>query len=175
MSCLEQDDPARCLVPDHPVSQLEMDDLACCLVPDDPVPGRMIVSLLEPGGAVMPFWCPAPDRACPSGIGRGMVSPNAFDETQSALCQLVSPVGSYLTTVVWTGSPACSSPGSVFRPDPVGLVLALAGPCLTTVVRAGSPTRSSPGLFSRRDRFWHRTYGGTPISSVLGAWVKSQP
>ena len=40
-------------------------------------------------------------------------------ETRSALHRLVSPCGPYVTVVVRTGSPAWSSPGSVFRPDPV--------------------------------------------------------
>ena len=66
VSCLELDDPVDCLAQDDPLSHLVLDDMA----PGDPVPGGMVVSVPEPGGAMVPFWCPAPDGACPASAGR---------------------------------------------------------------------------------------------------------
>ena len=77
-------------------------------------------------------WCPSSvqhlmGHAHPGGA---LLSHRAPGETRLALRRLVSPSGPYLTAVVRTGNPAWSLPGSVFRPDPVGPILAWNPPAL---------------------------------------------
>ena len=114
------------------------------------VPGGTVESLSEAGGQ----WCPSgvqhqTGQAHPVSDEALLPRPEP-GETRPALHRLVSPSGPYQ-------NPAWASPGSVFRLDLVGLVLAqnspalcrptLAGPCLTTVVLSGNPALSSGSVF----------------------------